>query len=128
MNKRWRNVGLYVLAVITVIFIATSLFDKPNNENATKTIRYSDFIEAVQDRVVTRVLISPDNGTAKVFETDGSRSIVNLPPDKDLLNILTENDVDIAVEPTRISNPWQQAISSLILNKKNNSIPALAVA
>ena len=28
MNKRWRNVGLYVLAVITVIFIGTSVFDK----------------------------------------------------------------------------------------------------
>ena len=49
MNKRWRNVGLYVLAVITVIFIGTSVFDKPSTENATKTLRYSDFIEAVQD-------------------------------------------------------------------------------
>ena len=87
MNKRWRNVGLYVLAVITVIFIATSLFDKPNNESATKTLRYSDFIEAVQDREVSRVLISPDNGTAQVVENDGSRSIVNLPPDKDLINV-----------------------------------------
>ena len=45
MNKRWRNVGLYVLAVITVIFIGTSVFDKPNTENATKTLRYSDFMK-----------------------------------------------------------------------------------
>ena len=52
MNKRWRNVGLYVLAVITVIFIGTSVFDKPKTENATKTLRYSDFIEAVQDKEV----------------------------------------------------------------------------
>ena len=50
MNKRWRNVGLYVLAVITVIFIGTSVFDKPNTESPTKTLRYSDFIEAVQDK------------------------------------------------------------------------------
>ena len=35
MNKRWRNVGLYVLAVITVIFIGTSVFDKPNPENSS---------------------------------------------------------------------------------------------
>ena len=63
MNKRWRNVGLYVLAVITVIFIGTSVFDKPNTENAKKTLRYSDFIEAVQDKEVSRVLISPDSGT-----------------------------------------------------------------
>ena len=114
MNKRWRNVGLYVLAVITVIFIGTSVFDKPNTDNATKTLRYSDFIEAVQDKEVSRVLLSPDNGTAQVVENDGSRSEVNLAPDKDLLKILTENDVDIAVTPTKLANPWQQAISSLI--------------
>ncbi len=114
MNKRWRNVGLYVLAVITVIFIGTSVFDNPDVENATKTLRYSDFIEAVEDKEVSRVLISPDNGTAQVVENDGTRSEVNLAPDKDLLKILTENDVDIAVQPTRISNPWQQALSSLI--------------
>jgi len=114
VNKRWRNVGLYVLAVITVIFIGTSVFDKPNTENATKTLRYSDFIEAVQDKEVSRVLLSPDSGTAQVVENDGSRSEVNLAPDKDLLKILTENDVDIAVTPTKLANPWQQAISSLI--------------
>ncbi len=114
MNKRWRNVGLYVLAVITVIFIGTSVFDKPKTENATKTLRYSDFIEAVQDKEVSRVLLSPDSGTAQVVENDGSRSEVNLAPDKDLLKILTENDVDIAVTPTKLANPWQQAVSSLI--------------
>jgi len=114
VNKRWRNVGLYVLAVITVIFIGTSVFDKPNTENATKTLRYSDYIEAVQDKEISRVLISPDNATAQVVENDGSRSEVNLAPDKDLLKILTENNVDIAVTPTKLANPWQQAISSLI--------------
>jgi len=114
VNKRWRNVGLYVLAVIAVIFVGTSILDKPNAENATKTLRYSDFIEAVQEKEVSRVLISPDNGTAQVVENDGSRSEVNLAPDKDLLKILTENDVDIAVQPTRLANPWQQALSSLL--------------
>jgi len=114
VNKRWRNVGLYVLAVITVIFIGTSVFDKPSTENSTKTLRYSDFIEAVQDKEISRVLISPDNATAQVVENDGSRSEVNLAPDKDLLKILTENNVDIAVTPTKLANPWQQAISSLI--------------
>jgi len=114
VNKRWRNVGLYVLAVITVIFIGTSVFDKPSTESSTKTLRYSDFIEAVQDKEISRVLISPDNATAQVVENDGSRSEVNLAPDKDLLKILTENNVDIAVTPTKLANPWKQAVSSLI--------------
>ena len=100
MNKRWRNVGLYVLAVITVIFIGTSVFDKSDTQNATKTLRYSDFIEAVQDKEVSRVLLSPDNGTAQVIENDGSRSEVNLAPDKDLLKILTDNDCLLYTSPS----------------------------
>ena len=100
MNKRWRNVGLYVLAVITVIFIGTSVFDKPNTESSTKTLRYSDFIEAVQDKEISRVLISPDNATAQVVENDGSRSEVNLAPDKDLLKIQNKiiNDFEQVLE------------------------------
>ena len=83
-------------------------------ENNLRRMRYSDFIEAVQDKEISRVLISPDDATAQVVENDGSRYEVNLAPDKDLLKILTKNDVDIAVIPTKLANPWQQAISSLI--------------
>ena len=83
-------------------------------ENNLRRMSYSDFIEAVKDKEISRVLISPDNGTAQIVENDGSRSEVNLAPDKDLLKILTENNVDIAVTPTKLANPWQQAISSLI--------------
>ena len=124
MNKRWRNVGLYVLAVITVIFIGTSVFDKPSTESSTKTLRYSDFIEAVQDKEISRVLISPDNATAQVVENDGSRSEVNLAPDKDLLKILTENNVDIAVTPTNISTNSEPDIEK----KGTPASPATALA
>ena len=84
MNKRWRNVGLYVLAVITVIFIGTSVFDKPSTENTTKTLRYSDFIEAVQDKEISRVLISPDNATAQVVENAVSYTHLTLPTTHDV--------------------------------------------
>jgi len=44
VNKRWRNVGLYVLAVITVIFIGTSVFDIPyfitNNRKIKKFYKW----------------------------------------------------------------------------------------
>jgi cell division protease FtsH len=49
-----------------------------------------------------------------VVESDGRRAEVNLAPDKDLLKILTDNKVDIAVQPTRQTPAWQQAASSLI--------------
>ncbi len=114
MNKRLRNLGLYLLIVIAVLVIGTSLLDQPNSANATRSLRYSDFVEAVEDNQVTRVLISPDKGTAQVIEADGRRAEVNLAPDNELLKLLTDHDVDIAVQPTRQPGPWQAAASSLI--------------
>ncbi len=103
-----------MLIVIFVIIVGTAFFDRPDPATATRSLRYSDFVEAVQDNQVSRVLLSPDKGTAQVIESDGGRAVVNLAPDKDLLKLLTENNVDIAVQPTRQPSPWQQAASSLL--------------
>ena len=114
MKKRWRNAGLYVLLVVVVIAVGTAFLDRPNPANAPRTLRYSDFVEAVQSKQVSRVLISPDRGTAQIVENDGCRAVVNLAPDKDLLKLLTDNNVDIAVQPSREPAAWQQAIGSLL--------------
>ena len=97
-----------------VIIIGTAFFDNPEASAPSRSLRYSDFIEAVEDNQISRVLLSPDQGTAQVVESDGTRAEVNLAPDKDLIKLLTDNDVDIAVEPTSQAGPWQQAASSLI--------------
>ena len=70
------------------------------SQNYIKKLSYRDFIEAVQEKEISRVLISPDNGRAFIIGEDLVCFEVNLPPDKDLLKILTENNVDIAVTPT----------------------------
>ena len=114
MNKRWRNIGLYVLPVVVVVVVGTAFLDRPDPATAARTLRYSDFVEAVQENQVSRVLISPDRGTAQIVENDGRRAEVNLAPDKELLGLLTEHNVDIAVQPTRQPGAWQQAASSLI--------------
>ena len=62
MKKRWRNAGLYVLLVIVVIAVGTAFLDRPDPANAPRTLRYSDFVEAVQANEVSRVLISPRSG------------------------------------------------------------------
>ena len=114
-KKGWRNAGLYVLLVVVLIALGTAFMGgRPAPANAPRTLRYSDFIEAVQANQISRVLISPDRGTALVVESDGRRAEVNLAPDKDLLKILTDNKVDIAVQPTRQTPAWQQAASSLL--------------
>jgi cell division protease FtsH len=102
-----------VLLVIVMIAVGTAFLDRPDPANAPRTLRYSDFVEAVQANEVSRVLISPDRGTAQVVENSGQRAVVNLAPDKDLLKILTEHNVDIAVQPSREPAAWQQAVGSL---------------
>ena len=114
MNKRWRNVGLYVLLVVVVIVVGTAFLDRPDPASTAQNLRYSDFVEQVQEDQVSRVLLSPDRGTASVVATDGRRSEVNLAPDKDLLKMLTDHNVDIAVQPSRQPGAWQQAASNLI--------------
>jgi cell division protease FtsH len=114
VKKRWRNAGLYVLLVVVVIAVGTAFLDRPDPANAPRTLRYSDFVEAVEGNEVSRVLIAPDRGTAQVVENNGQRAVVNLAPDKDLLKLLEDHKVDIAVEPSRQAQPWQQAIGSLI--------------
>ena len=114
MKKRWRNAGLYALLVIVFIALGTAFLERPDPAGAPRTIRYSDFVEAVQANEISRVLISPDRGTAQVVENDGQRAVVNLAPDKDLLKILTDHNVDIAVQPNREPAAWQQAVGSLL--------------
>ncbi len=99
--------------MVAVIFIGSSLLEKPTTSDSTN-LRYSDFIDAIQDDQISRVLISPDNGTAQIVENDGGRAQVTLAPDQDLLKLLTDHNVDIAVQPTKQANPLQQAIGSLI--------------
>ena len=115
MNKRWRNIGLTALLVLAIAVIAPAFIGGGSgSQPEVRTMRYSDFIEAVQDDQISRVVISPDSGTAKVVENDGRRADVNLAPDKELLGMLTEHNVDIAVQPTRQPPAWQQAAGSLI--------------
>jgi cell division protease FtsH len=49
-----------------------------------------------------------------VVQNDGQRAVVNLAPDKDLLKLLTDHNVDIAVQPSSEPAPWQQAVGSLL--------------
>jgi cell division protease FtsH len=115
VKKRWRNAILYVLLVVAFLAVGAAVFDGSGRSNVpARTLRYSDFVEAVQANEVSRVLISPESGTAQVVENDGTRASVNLAPDKDLLKLLNDHNVDIAVQPTRESAPWQQAIGSLL--------------
>ncbi|CAD5928562.1 ATP-dependent zinc metalloprotease FtsH 3 [Planktothrix agardhii] len=111
MNKRWRNVGLYALLAIVVLALATAFFDK--QPQTRESWKYSTFIQEVKSNKVERVSLSSDRSRALVTAQDGNKVIVNLPNDPALIDILTENNVDISVLPQNDESFWFKALSSL---------------
>jgi cell division protease FtsH len=111
VNKRWRNAGLYALLAIVVIALATAFFDKPTQNR--QVWKYSQFIEQVESKRVEKVSINADRTRALVQSQDGTKVLVNLPNDPDLINLLTSNGVDISVLPTNDEGFWLKAMSSL---------------
>ncbi len=110
-NKRWRNAGLYTLLFIVVIALGTAFFDKqPQNRESW---RYSQFIQEVQKGRVDKVSISADRSTALATARDGSKKLVTLVNDPDLINTLTAKNVDITVLPQTDDGFWYKAASSL---------------
>lgn len=111
MNKRWRNAGLYALLAIVVIALATAFFDK--QPQSRETWRYSQFVQEVEKGRVERVSLSSDRSKALVTPLDGEKKVVNLPNDPELIDLLTKNNVDIAVLPQTDEGFWFKAASSL---------------
>ncbi|RMH63946.1 MAG: ATP-dependent metallopeptidase FtsH/Yme1/Tma family protein [Cyanobacteria bacterium J003] len=113
MNKQWRNAGLYVLLAIVVLALATAFFDR--QPTTKQTWPYSEFIQQVEIKQITKVSITPDRSQAQAITQDGTRVLVNLPNDPELLDILTSNNVDIAVLPQSNDGFWFRALSSLFV-------------
>jgi cell division protease FtsH len=113
VNKRWRNVGLYALLVVVVIFLATALWD--NRQPPSKTWRYSEFINQVSTGQVEKVAIRSDRQFAQAKANDGETYVVNLPNDPELLDILQKNNVDISVTQQGEDNGLARVFSTLLI-------------
>ena len=110
-NKKWRNAGLYVLLAIVVVALGTAFLDR--QPQARQTWAYSKLIDEVENNRVETVKISADRTRAVVTDRDGSPILVNLPNDPQLVDILMDNQVDIAVLPQGDEGVWFRALSSL---------------
>jgi cell division protease FtsH len=112
-NKRWRNAGLYVLLAVVAIALATTFLEKP--APAQKTLKYSQFIQEVKQGEIENVGLSADRSRALVQGKDGTKALVNLPPnDNQLVSILTENvKGNIYVLPQNDESVWFKVLSSL---------------
>jgi cell division protease FtsH len=102
VEKRWKNVGLYALLAMLLValgpmsFLLMALFDQPPETPAT--LKYSEFIQQVQDDKINRVVMFSDRTRAIAIRGE-EKFQVNLLPDTNLIDILTKNDVDITVRP-----------------------------
>ncbi len=111
-NKKWRNAGLYALLAMVVIALGTAFLDRETQSRDTWA--YSQFIDQVTSDQVETVKISADRSQAVATKLDGEQVLVNLPPnDPGLINILTENRVDIAVLPQSDDGFLFRLLSSL---------------
>ena len=110
-NKKWRNAGLYVLLAIVVVALGSSFLEK--QPQARQTWAYSTLIDQVENNKVETVKISADRTKAVVTDQEGNPILVNLPNDPQLIDILMDNQVDIAVLPQGDEGFWFRALSSL---------------
>jgi cell division protease FtsH len=110
-NKKWRNVGLYAILAVVVVALGTAFFDRPQTNQLSW--KYSQFIDEVQTNKVERVQLSADRTQARAVARDGQIYLINLPNDPELIDILSNNKVDISVLPQSDDNFWLRALSSL---------------
>ncbi len=110
-NKKWRNVGLYAILAVVVVALGTAFLDRPQTDQLSW--KYSQFIDEVQGDKVERVNLSADRSIAIATARDGQRFTVNLPNDPELIDILSNNGVDISVLPQSDDSFWFRALSSL---------------
>ncbi|MEM8641937.1 MAG: ATP-dependent zinc metalloprotease FtsH3 [Cyanobacteria bacterium P01_G01_bin.54] len=112
-NKKWRNWGLYVLLIIVVLALGSAFLDSPRETR--DTWKYSRFIQEVNSGKIETVKISNDLSEALATAQDGSQILVNLPKDDELISILEENNVDIAIQQPKDDGFWFRILSSLFV-------------
>ncbi len=114
-NKKWRNAGLYGLLLIVILALVSAFLDNSSTQSR-ENLTYSDFINQVENNQIEQVILSADRTQAKVSSSSGGAPLlVNLPNDPELINILSENKVDIIIQPQNSEGIWFRILSSLFL-------------
>ena len=104
MNPLQKNIALWL--VISLIFVLLfHLFNQP--QQAMETIVYSDFIGHIERGQVMEVTIQGEKVTGKLI--DGRSFSTYAPRDAELVSLLKEKKVRIAVKPAGES-PWYMTI------------------
>lgn len=107
-GRFYRNLGFYLLFLIIVISLATSLMQR---EAPPQVLTYSQFLDAVQRGAVRRVVITDRSISGQMY--DGTRFTTYAPEDPELIRILRNQSVEIEARPPVEPSWWTRILSSL---------------
>ncbi|WP_310484019.1 ATP-dependent metallopeptidase FtsH/Yme1/Tma family protein [Chamaesiphon sp. VAR_48_metabat_403] len=106
-DNQWKKsrqpILLFLIASLTIISSACANYlggfaDSSQFSQAKKTLKYSDFIQQVEQGKIKKVGLSTDRTKILLKDTDGVKAIVNIPPNsEELIDTLTKKSVEIYV-------------------------------
>lgn len=106
-DNRWKKsrqpiLWSIVASLMTISSACTNYFGSSSESSqfsqAKKTLKYSDFIQQVEQGKIKKVWLRSDRTKALLEDKDGIEAIVNLPPNtKPLIDALTKSSVEIYV-------------------------------
>jgi len=105
-----RNIAFW-LVLFLLILALFNLFSGPGNTLQSKSIKYSEFITAIEDGSVSQVTLDGEN--VRFRGADGQEYVTIKPQDADLTNRLIEADIPVNAEPQEQSG-FQTFLISLL--------------
>ena len=108
-NRNIKNAGLYLLILIVVISILSSLFEPGST---VTELTYSQFLHEVENNNVSSVTISGD--TISGLLNNNQKFSTYLPDDPELMNILRSKNINIEAKPPVELSWWMRILSSLL--------------
>ncbi len=107
MNTFYKNLSMWLVIGLTAILLI-NLFNAPQNPRTSMT--YSEFWSSVESRAITKVTIQGD----KILGagTDGTPFMTVTPDDSELIPMLRQSGVDIAVQEADQDSLWMSIFIS----------------
>ncbi len=114
MNKILKNLLIYLVIVVVIVGLL-KLASPARNE--VLSLRYDQFLEAVNQKQITTVTIQPKNNTNMITgeKKDGSKfKVVGLKEDPVLIPLLKEKKVEYDVKEPATPGLWTNILASLL--------------
>lgn len=108
-NKNFKNAGLYLLILIIVISILSSLFEPGAS---VLELTYSQFLSEVNNNNVNSITISGDTISGVLL--NNQKFSTYLPDDPGLMEILRSKNINIEAKPPVELSWWMRILSSLL--------------